>query len=257
MHMATWPVDWRGAARAVITLSSGTDTYSLTRFRQSSTVPSMSPSSEKLRVLIVDDQALVRDTIATMLSKRGYDTLTAESGDAALARLRTEYFDVVLLDVKMPGKSGLEILSESLLLDRDLPVLMLTGAGDIATARDALSRGAMDFLTKPIELDELDQAVRSAGTDRRARLAQSEAEQHTLQDAVLSTKELELHGGPLDGRTVHLHDSRLRLWVGLRQDGEQVLGSGESQSALPVGSRVLGSYGLVSGDLTLVWTPNG
>jgi DNA-binding NtrC family response regulator len=111
----------------------------------------------------VDDQEAVRLAIARLLGGRGHEVVTAGTGAAALTKLREEYFDVLLCDVRLPEMSGLEILSQAMLLDRDLPVLMLSGASDVATAREALKRGAMDYLTKPIELDDLDLAVRSAG----------------------------------------------------------------------------------------------
>jgi FixJ family two-component response regulator len=222
-----------------------------------SSLPGQPGGESKMRVLVVDDQPAVLAAIAAMLRGRGFDAVTADSGDAALTRLRAEYFDVLLCDVRMPGMSGLDILSQALLIDHELPVLMLTGANDLSTARDALSRGAMDFLTKPIDPDDLDQAVRSAAADRREHLERTRTEQHARDDAAeLGSRELELQGGPLDGRRVHLHDSRLRLWVGAQADGEYVWGAGDTHAALPANSRLLGSYGLSQGDSLLMWTPS-
>jgi CheY-like chemotaxis protein len=203
---------------------------------------------EKLRVLIVDDNDAVAVAISRLLTARGYDTTTANNGATALARIGAEYFDVMLCDVKMPQMSGLEVLSEALRIDVDLPVLMLTGVGDIHSGRDALKRGAMDYLTKPIELDELDQAVGSAARDRRAKIEQQRS-------AELASKELELRDGPLDGRKVHLHDSKLRLWVAVKVDGEHIWGASDPATGVPADARLLGSYGLAPDAGALNWTP--
>lgn len=207
----------------------------------------------KPRVLVVDDEDSVSTAIATLLSRRGCDAVTANSGPAALARMREEYFDVVLCDVRMPGMSGLEFLSEALLLDRDLPVLMLSGSSDLATARDALARGAMDYLAKPIELSELDLAVRSATRHRRHEIERQRAERLKLEEKPPET--VELQGGPLAGRKVHLEDRRFRLWVVVQPDGERVWAAAELPDNLPEGTRVLGAYGFSRTVGALTWTP--
>lgn len=210
----------------------------------------------KPRVLVVDDEDSVSNAIATLLSRRGCEAVTASSGPAALARLREEYFDVLLCDVGMPGMSGLEFLSEALLLDRDLPVLMLSGSNDLATARDALARGAMDYLTKPIELTDLDLAVRAATRHRRHEIERQRLERMSAESTPLSEM-VELHGGPLAGRKVHLEDRRFRLWVVVQPDGERVWAAVERPPNLPPGTRVLGAYGFSRSAGAMTWTPTG
>jgi DNA-binding response OmpR family regulator len=206
-------------------------------------------------VLIVDDQEDVRVAIASLLAKRGCDAVMAESGMAALERVRAEYFDVLLCDVKMPGMSGLEFLSEALLLDRDLPVLMLSGVNDMATARDALARGAMDYLRKPIELDELDSAIRSATRHRRHEIERQRTEKLAAAAADQRVDTLDLHGGPLDGRKVKLEDRRFRLWVVVKQDGEHVWAAVNMPAELPADTRLIGSYRLTSSGTAMAWEP--
>ena len=213
-------------------------------------VPSDSP---RPRVLIVDDQDEVRVAIASLLSRRGCDVVTADSGPSALARIRAEYFDVLLCDVRMPGMSGLELLSEALLLDRDLPVLMLTGADDMATARDALARGAMDYLRKPVELDELESAIRSATRHRRHEIERQRAAKLETATADEHMETFELHDGPLDGRRVRLEDRRYKLWVVEKQDGEHVWAAVHMPAELPADTRLLGSYGLSSEGTRMTW----
>lgn len=207
------------------------------------------------RVLVVDDQEDVRVAIASLLAKRGCDAVMADSGMAALERVRAEYFDVILCDVKMPAMSGLEFLSEALLLDRDLPVLMLSGVNDMATARDALARGAMDYLRKPIELDELDSAIRSATRHRRHEIEKQRTEKLAATVAEQRVETLDLLGGPLDGRKVKLEDRRFRLWVVVKQDGEHVWAAVNMPAELPVDTRLIGSYSLTSSGTAMVWEP--
>lgn len=209
-------------------------------------------------MLVVDDQPTVAAAIAALLTSRGYEAVTADTGPAALAKLRAEYFDVLLCDVRMPEMSGLELLTQALLLDRDLPVLMLTGVSDMATARDALARGAMDYLTKPIELDDLDQAVSSAARHRRNEIKRKSGEHPAIRDEPLGIPDkVELRGGPLAGRLVHLNDRRFKLWVGIQHDGEHVWASIEEPAELTETTQMLGSYEYAPGDGVLKWKPMG
>lgn len=216
---------------------------------------SLGEEPERPRVLVIDDEEAVRTAIASLLGRRGCEAVTAESGPAALERLRAEYFDVLLVDVKMPGMSGLQLLSEALLLDRDLPVLMLTGMNDMATARDALARGAMDFLTKPIELDELDKAVKSATRYRRHELERQRTQQTDPASAAQAMEAVELNGGPLGGRRVRLEDRSFRLWVVIKPDGQHVWAAADLPRELPADTRLLGSYGMSSTDEAMTWEP--
>jgi CheY-like chemotaxis protein len=207
----------------------------------------------KPRVLVVDDEPAVRGAIATFLSRRGCDAVGAESGAAALERLHEEYFDVILCDVRMPVMSGLEFLSAALLLDRDLPILMLSGASDLSTAREALARGAMDYLTKPIQLTELEQAVQSATRHRRHEIDKQRAQRDTA-PADEPRETVELHGGPLAGRKVYVDDRRFRLWVVSQLDGQHVWAAVARPDNLVEGASVVGSYGFSREEGGMAWT---
>ncbi|UCF85884.1 MAG: response regulator [Desulfobacteraceae bacterium] len=117
--------------------------------------------SEKIKVLIVDDEAQFRVTTKKLLDRRGFNTIVAESGEAAIHKLK-ENPDVVILDVKMPGMDGHQALRETKKLASHVPVIMLTGHGALPSAREALVEGAFDYLAKPCDMDLLASKITDA-----------------------------------------------------------------------------------------------
>jgi two-component system, NtrC family, response regulator PilR len=118
------------------------------------------------RVLVVDDDAGVRDSMARMLRAAGYTVQTAPSGEEAFELARTDGFDVILSDMRMPGLSGLDILKKLRDVRVDASFIVMTGFGTVDTAVEAMKLGAVDFVQKPFFRDELLMRVRSAA-DRR------------------------------------------------------------------------------------------
>ncbi len=125
------------------------------------------PVPESLRVLIVDDESDVRDLLNRLLTARGHETVAVDSGAAALPLLRRLRFDVMLCDVKMEEMSGLELLPHAMTIDPSLAVVMLTGMNDVATATAAVAGGALDYLVKPVEMKDLERAIKRAADRRR------------------------------------------------------------------------------------------
>ena len=125
---------------------------------------SMPPEVPKAapRILIVDDDPGQRSLLNSFLSSQAFQTVTAESGERALEILRTQPFDMMVSDVRMPGLSGLETLRLARKEHAHLPVLLVTAYTDIRDAVDAIRDGAVDYLAKPIDLDQLLSAVRQA-----------------------------------------------------------------------------------------------
>ncbi|MBI9109929.1 response regulator [Maridesulfovibrio ferrireducens] len=115
----------------------------------------------KIKVLMVDDEERFRNTTAKILSRKGFETVLAESGEEALEKLG-ENPDVVILDVKMSGMDGHETLARIKDLKPDLPIIMLTGHGDLSGARKAHKTGAFDFLAKPCDIDLLADKIHDA-----------------------------------------------------------------------------------------------
>jgi DNA-binding NtrC family response regulator len=107
-------------------------------------------------VLLVDDEAYVRDSLATLLERRGFAVRTAASADRALADGAAEGADAVVADLRMPGLSGLELLRELQARAPALPVVLLTGHGTVASAVECMRAGAFDYLLKPADPEELE-----------------------------------------------------------------------------------------------------
>jgi putative nucleotidyltransferase with HDIG domain len=109
----------------------------------------------KRRVLIVDDDTLVRDTLRFVLEDAGYDVWATAHGADALAVLESQPIDIVLSDIFMPGMNGFDLLKQIRQRRPDVPVILVTGFGNIEMARQALKEGATDFITKPYNVHEI------------------------------------------------------------------------------------------------------
>ena len=128
-------------------------------------------------ILIADDDEFVRDHLKLLLSSDHHHVVTAVDGTEAIARL-SEHFDVAVLDLNMPGASGLEVLSVARRKHPHSPVIMLSGEGEAADAEAALKQGAFDYITKPFDPDELLAKIREA-----TRLSRLEDENASLRAA--------------------------------------------------------------------------
>jgi two-component system NtrC family response regulator len=110
---------------------------------------------EKAKILIAEDEKTQRDFLEGFLKKEGFSVDAVANGREALQRLEGNFFDIGLIDYKMPELDGLQTLREIRRLYPDLPVLMMTAYGTVETAVASMKEGALDYLTKPIDLDEL------------------------------------------------------------------------------------------------------
>ena len=120
------------------------------------------PDMPKSAILVVDDDAGHRGMLLTLLADWGYRLEGARDGESAVALCREKSFDLVLMDVRMTGISGIEALQEIKLRQPDLPVLIMTAYSDVKTAVEAIKSGAYDYLTKPLNFDDLRQAMERA-----------------------------------------------------------------------------------------------
>src|SRR5246127_1224258 len=121
-------------------------------------------------ILIVDDEAGIRDSLAGILGDEGYSASSAESGEACRDLLRKTAFDVVLLDIWLPGIDGMETLAKIRELENPPEVIMISGHGTIETAVRATKLGAFDFLEKPLSVERTLILIKNAIETRKLRL---------------------------------------------------------------------------------------
>ncbi|MCB9882456.1 MAG: sigma-54-dependent Fis family transcriptional regulator [Planctomycetes bacterium] len=129
----------------------------------------MAADSKKTTVLVCDDDRDIRSTLELLLSYEGYRVRLAALGREALEILAKERIDILLLDIKMPERDGLDVLQDVHEAHPDLPVIMVSGHGDIKTAVTAVQRGAVDFMEKPLDGDRVLVSIRNHLQTRKLR----------------------------------------------------------------------------------------
>ena len=112
-------------------------------------------TNDPVTILVVDDDATFRTRLVRALTTRGYVTLEAGDVDGAVARAREHNPARAIVDLRMPGKSGLDLITALMEIDQEIQILVLTGYGSIATAVEAVRRGAIDYLNKPVDTEQI------------------------------------------------------------------------------------------------------
>src|SRR6185437_8660346 len=107
------------------------------------------------RILVVDDQEMIRDSLAATLAREGHDVVAAGDGQAAVGRLAGARFDLLISDLKMPKMTGIELLAEARKLRPEMPVVLMTAFATVSTAVEAMKLGAYDYIQKPFDGDEI------------------------------------------------------------------------------------------------------
>jgi two-component system response regulator RegA len=126
-------------------------------------------------LLVVDDDQVFRDRLCRALAERGYDVRTAADYDQAMAAAIADSPELALIDLRMPGRSGLELVQDLLAIDSATRVVVLTGYGSIATAVQAMRLGAVHYLPKPADADEILAAFARAGGSAESTAIEYEA----------------------------------------------------------------------------------
>ena len=114
------------------------------------------------KILVVDDEKHIRDSCIKLLQRKRFDAEGAASGVEALEKIGKEVYDLVLLDIRMPGMDGIEVLRRAKKIAPDILVLVLTGHGTIDTASEAMELGAAGFIRKPVSIEDLAESIDKA-----------------------------------------------------------------------------------------------
>ena len=143
-------------------------------------------------VLVVDDSTTIRALVSSIVKKSGHTTMMADDGNSCIEIIKTHQIDLLLLDVHMPGKTGIEVLSYLREHHLNIPVIMISGSADIEEAVKALKMGAYDFLLKPVNPDKLNVTVKNALAESELRknlkLFSSAISQNPLSIIITDTK---------------------------------------------------------------------
>jgi two-component system, OmpR family, response regulator len=114
------------------------------------------------RVLLVDDEVAFANNIAKLISKRGYEVIAVYNGESAIRAIEENEFDVIVLDLKMPGLDGLATLKQIKKRQPNVEVIILTGHGSMDSGIDGIQLGAFDFIMKPVRFEDLHESIRQA-----------------------------------------------------------------------------------------------
>ena len=114
------------------------------------------------KILVIDDQKGIRNTLKDILEYENHEVVLAENGEEGLSFHAENSFDVILCDIKMPNMDGIEVLEKIIASEKDTPVVMISGHGNIDTAVEAIKKGAYDFIEKPLDLNRLLITVKNA-----------------------------------------------------------------------------------------------
>lgn len=181
-------------------------------------------------VFIVDDERAIRDSLTLMIEQENIATKMFENAESFLAQIETETLGCAILDVRMPGMDGLQIQKELLKRNIILPIIFLTGHGDIPMSVSAIKTGAVDFLTKPVKREKLLASIHNAILESERFLIKSANERNAISRLVdLTDREREVMALAIQGypnktiarhlgishRTVEIHKSKIMYKTGV------------------------------------------
>src|SRR5438445_391832 len=144
-----------------------------------------------VQILVVDDEEPIRNALKKFLAQQQYEVYAAGTGEEALQQLRRHRIALMLCDIRMPGTSGVDLVPQAIEIEPELAILMLTAVNDATSAALCMQRGAMDYLTKPIELADLGRAVQRALKRREMLLENRHLNQWLKEEVTTRTAELQ------------------------------------------------------------------
>ena len=147
-------------------------------------------NSNTFTILIVDDEENMRNLLVELLEKTGYECKTATNGEEAINEIKKDSFALVLLDILMPIKDGIDILPQILAHKKETAVIIITGVVETKIAFDALKLGAYDYITKPFDIDEVIVSVEKAFEKRRLIIQNREYQENLEKKVIEQTEEI-------------------------------------------------------------------
>lgn len=209
----------------------------------------MTTVDKKLNVLIIDDEPIVLESVSVYLNDSGFHVLMAENGRIGLTVFREKKPDIVLVDLRMPEIDGLEVLAAVTAEAPEIPIVVISGTGDMQDVLEALHRGAWDFVTKPIQdMAVLEHAVRKALERARLRVENRRYRAHLEEEIQKRTADLKERTQALENSKRHLEremTERLAAEQSLRRSNERL------DLALSAARHALWDYNLVTGRIYL------
>ena len=149
----------------------------------------MSPNDGPVTLLVVDDEEAIRNAVRKFLAQQGYEVVTAATGEEALSILRRQKVTGMLLDVNLPGASGIDLVPQVMELEPTIALLMLTAVNDATSAALCMQRGALDYLIKPIDLPHLARAIHHALQRRHTMLEGQQINRWLKEEVALGVAE--------------------------------------------------------------------
>ncbi len=188
-----------------------------------------------LNILIVDDEKIVHQTLEPYLKDSGHQVESAYNGNSALEMIENQDYDLVLVDVKMPDMDGLEVLARTSEIKPDLPVVLITGHGNMEMAIQSLRLGAADFLSKPVKLLELDAVL-----EKTARIYELCKMQRHLRDTITEIQRISdsrARGGTMIAESQALKEVRQQVKMAVEAGCDTILLTGETGAGKEVVAR--------------------
>jgi putative two-component system response regulator len=155
-------------------------------------------AAEPVGLLVVDDEEAIRNALKRYLAGQGYDVITAGTGEEAIQAVRRHKLACLLLDVRLPDASGADLVPKLLELEPNAAILMLTAVNDAGSATLCMQRGAMDYLTKPVDLTDLSRAIQRALRRRDTQMESQKINQWLKEEVALRTAELRMERANLE-----------------------------------------------------------
>jgi len=155
-------------------------------------------AAEPVGLLVVDDEEAIRNALKRYLAGQGYDVITAGTGEEAIQAVRRHKLACLLLDVRLPDASGADLVPKLLELEPNAAILMLTAVNDAGSATVCMQRGAMDYLTKPVDLTDLSRAIQRALRRRDTQMESQKINQWLKEEVALRTAELRMERANLE-----------------------------------------------------------